>query len=282
MKIVDNKTPIYNRRIILVDDLENHPNFEKTFSEKTLPEFKRIKNSQSNIDNTEAYDLAKKNILERKNEEGIIYLINADLDRKRQKSDISFVPINYSFENFIFPPQHPQKGIIYSCTDFEPNFYIPLSSFHQYSFNLKQSSFIEMCASLNAKEILLIDEIVDNVKTNLDAKIEIMESYNKLSAEFKLGEIKFDKTSFIFPKPNEKKIIQYESKWINCEPNWQTLQKLRIENNISEYTCELNYTDEMGVNIEMATKLKNNGLNIGGSFEKIKKIKREYKVVFWN
>lgn len=282
MKIIDNKSPIYDRRIILVDDLENHPNFKKIFDEKARPEYKRILNSQSNIDSTEAYDLAKKNILEKKNEEGIISLINADLDRKRKKSDISFVPIGYSFENFIFPPQHPQKGIIYSCTDFEPNFYIPLSSFHQYSFNLKQSSFIEMCASLNAKEILLIDETVDNIKTNLDAKIEIMESYNKLSAELKLEGKKSEKTSFIFPKPNEKKSIQYENKWIDCEPSWQTLQKLRVENNISEYTCELNYTDEMGINIEVATKLRNNGLNIGGSFEKIKKIKREYKVIFWN
>ncbi len=235
-KIITNKTPIYNRRIIKIVDLEKPVEFKMGFNfEKNLKEI----------------------------------------------IEIPVATINYSYENFNFPPQHPQEDIIYSSTDFEPNYYIPLSTFHQYSFNLKQSSFVEMCAHLGAKEIILVDETIDNKKTKLKIDLEINSS-NTFENEFKTGEFNSEKIRFLFPKPSEKKTTHYKSKWIESEPTWKTLQKLRLENNVSEYTAELNYTDEMGINLELATKFLNKGLNIGGSFEKIKKTKRIYKVIFWN
>ena len=38
--------------------------------------------------------------------------------------------------NYDFPPQHPIKGVIYACHDFHPNFYVPISNFHEKSLEL--------------------------------------------------------------------------------------------------------------------------------------------------
>ena len=67
---------------------------------------------------------------------------------KHNDANVNFGEIDYCINNFKFPPQHPQKGIVYSCCDYEPDFYIPVSSFHQHTLQLKESAFIEMCAHL--------------------------------------------------------------------------------------------------------------------------------------
>lgn len=298
MKIVDKNEPIYNRRILLVDALENHPEYNMAKSEIPLL---ALKNRQG-LDS----DGSKKTLLMWQEKEFsqkmIIKIINTPVDEKKMQylsylvagidylvagidysehSNIAFAPIDYSYANFRFPPQHPQKGIVYSCTDFDPNYYIPLSTFHQYSFDLKQSSFIKMCAHLGAKEIFLINEEIDNVVTNLNMEVEVMVASASLNTRAEKNEFKSNITHFLFPKPSHKQTIPFQSKWIETEPTWETLQEVRLENNASSYNCELNYTDEMGVTADLAARYLKNGLNIGGTFEKIKKIKRNYKVIFW-
>lgn len=281
MKIINKDTPIYDRRIILVDDIINHPNYDEINSDDDIigfsfPSFRR------EVEYSDGTKIVEESNSDLDREKYVISSINGLSERKKQKLKFAFATTKYSFNNFDFPPQHPQKGIIYSSTDFEPNFYIPLSTFHQYSFDLKQSAFIEMCAHLGAKEIILLEEIIDDVKTNLKVKNELATSNSKIENENTFKNSKSEKTSFRFPKPVQKQSSEYESNWIKSEPTWRTLQKIRIENNVSEYNAELNYTDEMGINFELATKLIKNGLNIGGSFQKIKKTKRVYKVVFWD
>lgn len=258
MKIIKKDTPIYNRRIILIDDEENN---------------KKINWSKLVKDASIFYGIP---------------LVRYLFDKKTYLNySTAFGEIDYCNNNFKFPPQHPQKGVIYSCPDYEPDFYIPLSNFHQHSLKLKESAFIEMCAHLGAKEIILIEETEDNKKVNLSVRADNVptqmgDASANLKTEYKSNQTNSGKVSFSFPKPKKQNSTNYVSKWIESEPTWRTLQKVRSENKVVEYSAEFNYTDEMGISVDLAGKLNGMGLNIGGSFNKIKKVERKYKVIFWD
>lgn len=258
MKKIKRDTPIYNRRIILIDEEKNNPkiNWSKLIGDSLTSPLLAVTKSLYDNDT---------------------YLNNST----------AFGEIDYCNNNFKFPPQHPQKGVVYSCPDFESDFYIPIANFHQHALKLKENAFIEMCAHLGAKEIILMEEIVDNVKINLDAKANNIPTQNGtvtggIKGGFEKNEFKGYNVSYKIPKPSKHNFKPYENKWIETEPDWRTLQKVRIENNVSEYSTGLNYTDEMGINLEVAGNLSKIGLNIGGDFNKIKKVERKYKILFWN
>lgn len=261
MKIIKKETPIYNRRIILIDEETKNP---------TILNWKQI-----------GIDLISFGV-------GVKIPSNSkNFSENYLNNSTSFGEIEYCNNNFKFPPQHPQKGIVYSCPDFESDFYIPISTFHQHSLKLKESAFIEMCAHLGAKEILLIEETEDDIKVKTDTKADNIPSQNgnisaSMKTEYKSNQTNSEKIRFSFPKPPKHNSTPYKSRWIESEPTWRTLQKVRLENKVQEYSAELNYTDEMGITIDLAAKINKMGLNIGGSFNKIKRIERTYKVHFWD
>ncbi|RXJ50067.1 hypothetical protein [Gelidibacter gilvus] len=255
---INKESPIYDRRIVLIDEEKNYKpiNWQKLILDSAInPVFS-------------AFNLLR--------------------DKEAYSNDFAgFGEIKYCNNHFRFPPQHPQKGIVYSCPDYEPDFYIPLSNFHQHTLKLKESAFIEMCGHLGAKEILLIEEVVDNSKINLDLKADDIPTQNGnatvgVKTEYKNNKADSAKVFFVFPKPPNHNFTKYENKWIESEPTWRTLQKVRLENKVSEYSAEFNYTDEMGITTDIAGKLNKVGLNIGGSFNRFKKIERKYKVIFWD
>ena len=272
--MINKETKIYNRRIILIDSDKNLNQFKmgeygkkilSKIKQNNLPKFLKehlvIGNSVRILENT----------------------IKANIDL----NDISKANIDYCLDNFKFPPQHPHKGIVYSCTDMEPLYYLPIANFHKFTLDLKECAFIEMCAHLGAKEIILKEEKIDNVKSKINLEVENIPtqsgnfSSDLRNEQFENSNVK-NSLSFSFPKPTKKLIEEeYNSKWIDTEPTWKTLQKVRLENNVLEYIAEFNYNDEMGINTELSAKLINSGFNIGGEFNKIKKVERIYKVIFW-
>ena len=258
MKLIQKSTPLYNRRIILIDEENNNPriNWKKLGTDLLI---------------NSTYTLIK-------------YMRNKET---YLNTSTGFGEIDYCYNNFQFPPQHPQKGIVYSCPDYQPDFYIPISNFHQFSLKLKESAFLEMCAHLGAKEIQLTEEIVDNIKIETNITSDNIPTNNgnlsaNINSEYKNNQTNYNGVKFKFPKPINYNSNPYKSKWIETEPTWRSLQKFRLENNILEYSAELHYSDEMGINTKLAGKLNKIGLNIGGDFNKIKKIERKYKVIFWN
>ncbi|WP_417619846.1 hypothetical protein [Oceanihabitans sediminis] len=272
--MISKETKIYDRRIILIDS-------ERNLNQFNINEY--VKKILSKVRYNNLPKFVRRNSIVGTTVRVLENTINANIDL----NNIAKAKIDYCLSNFKFPPQHPQKGIVYSCTDMEPSYYFPISNFHKFTLDLKECAFIEMCAHLGAKEILLKEEKIDNVKRKINLEVENIPTQSgdfssKLRNEqFKNSNTR-DTTSFSFPKPS-KKIIdeEYYNKWIDTEPTWKTLQKVRLENKVLEFIAEFNYSDEMGINSELAASLVGSGFNIGGEFNKIKKIERVYKVVFW-
>lgn len=187
---------------------------------------------------------------------------------------------------FKFPPNHPKESITYSCCDFEPETYVPISIFHEFMFQKKLAAFQELCANLGVKEgyIDFSENHSSEAKFNVGLK-NIQTGIGKVSSNVDFGNNSnksfSSSNSFSFPKPTNK-IQVTTNPWLNTEPTWQTMQNLRIRNKLEKYTGDFQYIDDMGINIELATKLEKVGFNIGGNFSRSVNGKFKFNVTFWD
>jgi hypothetical protein len=198
------------------------------------------------------------------------------------KSDtIKYYDFNLAKSFFKFQPNHPIINTAYGIYDIFPNDYIPLNNFHEYYKNIKHNAFIELCANLGAKEIYLrsIEINSENIKQNnnhinkelLNLGIKLNNNSNKESDCI---------LKFSFPEEN-KDIKEYSTPWLDIEPAWGNICNLRIKNHLKNCEAEFNYSDDMGINLELARKMNGINISFGGDFKRMEKIKLNYKIEFW-
>jgi hypothetical protein len=157
--------------------------------------------------------------------------------------------------------------------DLLPDKYVPLNIFHTYFQQKKHSSFIELCASLGAKEVYLEFAEIDNKSYKINTSSDILiEELSKLGVNLNVNGHKNmnGKIAYTFSEKNNK-IKDYQSVWIETEPTWESMIKMRINNHAKTCNVEYNYTDDFGINADVIAKCADFWINIGGEFNKMKK-----------
>jgi hypothetical protein len=177
---------------------------------------------------------------------------------------------------FRFPPGHPVKDMAYAVCDIEPDLYIPVSEFHEYFQKMKHASFIQLCANLGAKEIIVDDIYIDKKKADLS--VSVPEPIANIGVTYRKERGLYIEITF---SENNKKIKQFDSPWIDTEPTWKAMVDMRKENALNTYKCDYNYSEDFGINAKLAASAEKHNINIGGSFTSMKKIHIKYDVVFW-
>lgn len=202
-----------------------------------------------------------------------------------QRKILPAVNLEDATKHFKFPPQHPQNGVAYACCGIDDKYYYPLANFHEYVNEKKQSAFIELCSSLNASEIILTSYEENGKKFEGSAMIKKIPSkvgFIDISKnlDYKNTSSKQELVFYKFNQP-KKNIYFYDNPWIESVPSWDTLRKIRLENSLDLYQTQLDFTDDMGVNANIISKLDKTDISIGGNYNKMKKRKYNLKVTFW-
>jgi hypothetical protein len=193
--------------------------------------------------------------------------------------------IDDAVNEFNFPPYHPVRNTMYSCSDYDPNLYIPLADFHEYAFESKFASFKELCSSLGAKNCLITYAEVDSVDITAKIKTEKIptkggESGGDINGGSSNKKDKSFRFNCSFPKPKTPP-SEYKSNWMKSEPSWITLQKNRLGGGLDDDEAVVSYIDDMNINANFAANIQKMGASIGGTFKKIKTRKLTYKIEFW-
>jgi hypothetical protein len=183
-------------------------------------------------------------------------------------------------EMFKFPPNHPVPGSAYAMIDVYPDHYVPLSNFHEHYKQTKHAAFIELCASLGAKEICIENVEINNQTLDINANIKTPLSSLGLGINVKENHETGQKIAFKFSEEN-KEIKDFDSPWLYTEPSWLSMNNLRRKNHLQELGAEFTCIDDMGINANLSASLKGVGVNIGGSFTEMTKIRLSYSVIFW-
>lgn len=195
------------------------------------------------------------------------------------------IEIEEAIKALQFPPQHPVNGAAYACYDLAPNYYFPLASFHEFIYQSKMNAFLELCSSLNAKEVIITYAEEDGEKLDITGKTENIPTNSgnlDLQAEVKYHRNRNSDASIFcsFPK-STRAIGDFVSPWIATEPTWTSLQKMRTERDVESLRAKFSHMDEMGVTSKLAGGLNKIGINIGGSYSNLRKRKFEFLVTFW-
>jgi len=195
-------------------------------------------------------------------------------------SDFPHYTISEAKKLFKFPPNHPIIDTAYAMAEVLPNSYITVSSFHEYLKQTKHTEFIKLCASLGAKEIQL--ESVEINERKLDIKSDVA---SIKSAGLGIGITQNKETganiAYKFPYSN-RGIKEFDSPWLHTEPTWNTMNELRRNSGLLQVGAEFTYLEEMGINAELSAKFLKFGIEIGGNFQELTKIRLVYNVIFWD
>jgi hypothetical protein len=199
------------------------------------------------------------------------------------KSDsIKYYDYKLAKQIFKFQQNHPVINTAYGIYDIFPNQYISLNHFHDYFKKEKHMAFIKFCADLGAKEIYLksVEINNENIKINNDEKNnhELLNIGIKLNNGFEKEKIFILKSTF--PEEN-KEIKECSTPWLDADPTWKYLRDMRVQNHITTYEAEFNYSEDLGITTEFARKLSAINVSVGGELKEMKKIKLIYKIEFW-
>jgi len=194
--------------------------------------------------------------------------------------NIKYYTMTKAKELFKFPPNHPIPDMAYAMIDVYPEHYVPISIFHEHYKQSKHAAFIELCANLGAKEICIESAEINNKE--IDVKVDARVLLTRLGLGLSISQNMETGQTVVFEFSEKNSIKKdYDSPWLYAEPSWLSMNNLRRENHLQKLGAQFNCLDDMGINANLTANLLKFGINIGGSFHEMTKIRLSYKVVFW-
>jgi hypothetical protein len=205
---------------------------------------------------------------------------------KHAKSAIGGRPrflLSQAKELFTFPPQHPIANRAYAMAEMMPNTYVELGEFHEYFKQMKLEAFINICANLGAKEIRLESAEINGRAIDMHGDINYELEKVGAGVKAKVNKETGVKVTCSFSEGNKtiNPIDEADARWLETEPTWRSMYKLRQERHLQSYEVDYNYLSDMGINAELLAEIKGYGVKVGGSISNIAKIKLKYQVIFW-
>jgi hypothetical protein len=176
------------------------------------------------------------------------------------------------------PPGHPSENEAYVRHPVDEYTYCPFKDYHRWAFEDKFAELVRLLQSLGAKRI----EVEHDHGWNRDiaAKIDTDISYVE-GPELENGSTQSSSVLFRgdYPGHTDPELPD-DLIWYEYEPIWQAVAKGRIEEGLETFSFTLEYTDDFGVNADLAARVAKYGLSVGGTFTEHKKTVWKVKGAF--
>lgn len=171
------------------------------------------------------------------------------------------------------PPGHPRLGTLYVAHPTESLIYYTSASFHRFVFEHKFAEAVGLLMSLGASHI----EVAHVCGWSREYSGNLGASIPAGSAEFSASAKAAQDSSILFKADYVNKTTPQLPKdlvWYPHEPTWQSVANGRLKYGMRNFSLDINYQDDFGVNAGLKVKAEKAGLDIGGSFE-------NHKVTTW-
>ena len=175
-----------------------------------------------------------------------------------------------------FPNGHPLSHVVYVGDPGVAGTYYPVANFHRFLFEGKVAEALRLLRSLGATEISI--EYLEGFDRG--AGVDLSASLPDGPGGKIAGGIRRKSKSASGAKttmklsPTARAQIPKDLHWFASEPLWREVAEARMENGLREFTIDLNYTDDFGVNSDLKSSIHDVGLELGGKFT-------EYKETVW-
>lgn len=168
--------------------------------------------------------------------------------------------------NLRFPPGHAQEGVLYAQHPAQHEKYYPCASFHRFVFEHKFAELISILTALGATRIKV--EHVTGWKRDIGASIQapIEGADTSLSA----GSNTSQGSALLYEGEYEGHCnpeLPQDIVWYQHEPTWQSTAEGRLRYKLKKFNLHLSYTEDYGVNADLALKAEKLKVSFGGKFE---------------
>lgn len=175
--------------------------------------------------------------------------------------------------HFGLPPGHPRSKVLYVAHPADPERYIPAADFHRRVFEHKFLEAVELLMSLGAKTLHVEHKYGwnDTFAASISAPIPQAQANAEASVS-RTEKVSRDLLYHAELDGHDEPSIPDNLTWLPHEPTWQGVVDGRMRYGLKDFSLKVSYTDDYGVNADLAIDVQNAGLSLGGSFEKHKKL----------
>ena len=164
-----------------------------------------------------------------------------------------------------FPPGHSQEGVLYAQHPTQHDKYFPCASFHRFVFEHKFAEAIRILTALGATRLKV--EHVTGWKRDFGANIQAPVEGVDTSAS--AGVSSTQGNSLMYEAEYEGHTnpeLPDDIAWYSHEPTWQSTAEGRIKYKLKKFNLVLSYTEDYGVNADLAVKAEKLNISLGGKF----------------
>lgn len=181
----------------------------------------------------------------------------------------SFIlPIPYPLSSeLLLPPGHPREDVCYVAHPAHPRRYLPMGKFHRRVFEHKFAEAIRLLKHLGATKITVNKEKGWGKEFAAEASVGIPQAgmeaeTNKESSSDSSLEYNAELEGHDNPTLPENLV------WYPHEPIWKEVAEGRMKFGQKEFSLEVRYTEDYGINAELSSDVQDADLSLGGSFNR--------------
>lgn len=253
--------PYSDRQLIVVANdefVKASRNAEKKESEQT-----------NSVDWIKITEIVFKTVMSRTNILTKVALEAYEAWKKARENGVQIIQVGKNESRIIkFPLGHPREGVLYIGHPAEPKTYYTIAEFHRITFEHKFCEAIDLLMSLGATEISV--EHVSGWAKDFSSKISAPLSGAEDTIDIKIDSNSNSSSQLLFkatlPGTSRPKLPNHLV-WYHYEPTWQSIAKGRIEFGLKDFSLNLSYEDDFGVNAGLKVTVQKAGLELGGNFE---------------
>jgi hypothetical protein len=167
--------------------------------------------------------------------------------------------------NFEAPPVH---DVVYAAHPVSPLTYLPVASFHTDVFESKVADAFELLRGLGATKIELRHNVGWSASTGgrVDAAgAQQGDVGGGMTASRSEGSAATMVAEF---EPRQAPHVPDGIVWLQTEPLWRAVVNGRIEGGMTNFSLEIRYDKDHGIDADFAGKLQKNGFKLGGEFKR--------------
>ena len=193
----------------------------------------------------------------------------ADAVKKARDRRIRVLPVALSeLEPLRFPGGDPVRGVVYVGNPVFPPDYYPAATFIRRTFEHKFNELVQLVTSLGAVEIDVTAGQHDGRSLAANASAGTGQSPPISAKASKSRSFTSNLQSTFALKPGLP-VVPQGLRWLEREDAWQTLVDLRLANRVTEYTVELTFAENFGIDTAVTAEISDLKLGLGGSSEDV-------------
>jgi hypothetical protein len=189
--------------------------------------------------------------------------------KKLKEQGIKTLAISQSVASVLkFPPGHPRFNVLYIAHPAEPKVYFPLSQFHRLTFEHKFSEAVTLLMSLGATYIEV--EHITGWSKAFSSKMNISIPEAKVAVGGSNARTSSSGSEVLFTanySGGSESSLPQSLVWYHHEPTWQQIAEGRMKYGLKDFSLNVRYDDDMGVNNNLKIAATKAGLDIAGNFE---------------